>query len=115
MCVCGLRTERGGTCVYKDTFEDETCKTLPQLGTGKIRRHLQTDFFFGLFRTTATACGVQLELQSPAYTTATATAMQDLSYICNLHNSWQCRILNPSIEAWDRTCVLTDASQIHFC
>ena len=49
--------------------------------------------------------GVNLELQLPAYTTATAT--QDLSCICDLHHSsWQHRILNPLIEARDRTCNL---------
>ena len=37
--------------------------------------------------------GVKLELQLPAY--ATATAMPDLSRVCFLHHSsWQCRILN---------------------
>ena len=47
----------------------------------------------------------------PAY--ATAIAMQDPSYICNLHHSsQQCHILNPLSEARDRTCVLMDASQI---
>ena len=57
--------------------------------------------------------GVQLELLPMAYTTA--TAMQDLSRICNLHNSsQQCQILNLLNEARDRTCVLMDASQIHF-
>ena len=42
--------------------------------------------------------GVELELQLPAYATATATP--DLSLICDLHHSLcQCRILNPLIEA----------------
>ena len=42
--------------------------------------------------------GVQVELQLPAYTTATATP--DLSRICDLHhNSWQFRVLNPLIKA----------------
>ena len=37
--------------------------------------------------------GVELELQLPAYTTATET--QDLSHGCDLHHSsWQCWILN---------------------
>ena len=44
--------------------------------------------------------GVELELQLPAYTTA--TAKQDPSHICNLHHSsWQCWILNPLNEARD--------------
>ena len=46
--------------------------------------------------------GVKLELQLPAYTTA--TAMRDLSRICNLyHGSWQRRILNPLSKGRDRT------------
>ena len=44
--------------------------------------------------------GVELELKLPAY--ATATAMPDLSCVCDLyHSSWQCRILNPLSEAND--------------
>ena len=57
--------------------------------------------------------GVELELQLPAYTTATAT--QDPSLICDLYySSGQCWILNPLSEARDQTCVLMDASQIPF-
>ena len=45
----------------------------------------------------------ELELQLPAYTTATATP--DLSHICDLHYSlWQCRILNPLNKARDQIC-----------
>ena len=41
--------------------------------------------------------GVELELQLPAHTTA--TAMPDLSCVCDLHHSsWQRRILNPLTE-----------------
>ena len=41
--------------------------------------------------------GVKSELQPLAY--ATATAMQDLSHICNLHHSsQQCWILNTLCE-----------------
>ena len=54
---------------------------------------------------------VELDLQSPAYTTATAT--QDLSCVCNLHHSsWQCRILNPLSKARDPTRNLMVPSQI---
>ena len=46
--------------------------------------------------------GVKLELQLPAYTTATAA--QDPSRICHLyHSSGQCWILNPLSEARDPT------------
>ena len=51
--------------------------------------------------------GVELELQLPAYTTATATP--DPSHIFNpSHSLQQCWILNPLSEARDRTCILTD-------
>ena len=44
--------------------------------------------------------GVQLELQLPAYTTATAT--WDPSQVCKLHHSsWQRQIPNPLSEAGD--------------
>jgi len=58
--------------------------------------------------------GVELELQLPAYTTATAT--QDLSCICNpYHSSRQRWILNPLIEVRDRTHNLLVPSWICFC
>ena len=51
--------------------------------------------------------GIELELQPPAYTRATATG--DPSSVCNLHHSsWQCRILNPMSKAKDRTRILMD-------
>ena len=57
--------------------------------------------------------GVKSELQLPAYTTATAT--WDLSPVCNLHNSsWQHQILNPLIEARDRTSILMDTSWVRY-
>ena len=57
--------------------------------------------------------GVQLELQLPAYTTA--TAMPDPSCVCDLHHSQQQHpILNPLSEARDRTRNLTAPSQIRF-
>ena len=55
--------------------------------------------------------GVELELQLPAYTTATATP--DLSHICDLyHSSWQCQILNQLSETMDCTRVLMNTSQV---
>ena len=57
--------------------------------------------------------GVESKLQLPAY--ATATAIQNLSRVCDLHHSSQQRwVLNPLNEARDRTCVLMDTSQIRF-
>ena len=55
--------------------------------------------------------GVELELQLPAY--ATATAMPDLSHICDLHCSFrQHRILNSLSEARDLTHILMDTSWV---
>ena len=76
-------------------------------------------FFFWLFR--ATPChmevprlGVELELQLLAY--ITARAMQDLSFICNLHHSsWQHQILNTLSKARDQTHILMDPSQVCYC
>ena len=76
-------------------------------------------FFFLVFlRSLPATCGgsqvgVESEIQLPAYTTA--TAMGDLSHICDLHHSsWQRQILNPLSKARDWTCILMDASEIHF-
>ena len=50
---------------------------------------------------------IKLELQLPAYTTA--TAKPDPSHICKLyHSSQQHRILNQLSKARDQTCILTD-------
>ena len=55
--------------------------------------------------------GIESELQPLAYTTA--TALQDLSLICNLHRSlWQHWILNPLSEARDQTPILVDTNQV---
>ena len=54
-------------------------------------------FFLGpyMWRTNVLRPGVQSKLQLLANTTA--TAMLDLSHVCNLyHNLWQCWILNLS-------------------
>jgi len=49
--------------------------------------------------------GIESELQLPVYTTA--TAMPDLSCVCNLHLSlWQCLILNLLSEARNGTHIL---------
>jgi len=57
--------------------------------------------------------GVELELQLPAYTTATAT--RGLNHVWNLHySSRQLQILNPLSRARDQTCVLMDTGQVHY-
>ena len=54
---------------------------------------------------------VELELQPPSYTTA--TAMRDPSCVCNLyHSSQQCWILNPLSKARDPTRNLMVLSRI---
>ena len=56
--------------------------------------------------------GVELELQLPASTTA--TAMRDP--ICHLyHSSRQRRILNPLSEARARTPIFMDTNRVHYC
>ena len=55
--------------------------------------------------------GVKSELLLQAYTTATATP--DPSLVCNLHHSSR-RIPEPLGKARNRTCILMDASWIHF-
>ena len=53
--------------------------------------------------------GAESELQLPA------TAVWDLSCVCDLHHSlWQCRILNFQSEARYWTCTLMDTSRIRF-
>ena len=55
--------------------------------------------------------GVELELQLPAYTTATATP--DPSHICSLHHSsWQRWILNPLNETRNQAHILRDTGWI---
>ena len=56
----------------------------------------------------------ELELQLPAYTTA--TAKRDLSHVCDLHHSSrQHRILHPLSEARDQACNLVVPHWIRFC
>ena len=58
--------------------------------------------------------GVQLELQLPVYTTATAT--QDLICVCDLHQSpRQCWVLNPLSGARDQTHIFMDTGCVHYC
>ena len=57
--------------------------------------------------------GVKSELQLLTYTTA--TVMQDLRGVCDLHHSsQQHKILNPLSEARDRTQVLMDTCLVRY-
>ena len=81
--------------------EDELYLFTYSLFLGPHPRHME-----------ASRLGVTLELHLPTYTTATP----DPSHICNLHHSsQQCRILNPTEQGQDRTCVLIDTSWVHYC
>ena len=58
--------------------------------------------------------GVESELQLSACTTA--TAMPDLSCVCNLHHSsWQRQMLNLLSKARDQTPILMVTSRVHYC
>ena len=61
--------------------------------------------------------GVELELQLPAYTMATARRNQScICYLCYLqHSSMQCQICYPLSEARDQIHVLMTTSYICFC
>ena len=57
--------------------------------------------------------GIELELQLPAYTTATAT--QYLSSICDLHHSsLHLQIPNLLSKAKDQIGILMDTSRVHY-
>ena len=74
--------------------------------------------FYLLFRATLIAygsswLGVELELQLPAYTTVTET--QDPSCVCDpYYSSHQGQTPSPLREDKDGTCMLMDASQVHY-
>ena len=56
-----------------------------------------------MWHTEVPRLGVEVELQRKP------TSMQDLSHICDLHQSLQKhQILNPPSEARDQTCILMD-------
>ena len=82
-------------------------------------QHLETFFSLFFFKSHTVACGSS---QAKGQTGAAVASLdhsqttQDPSFICNLHHSSQQRlILNPLSEARDRTCVLMDTSQFHYC
>ena len=87
----------------------------PQRNNTGYLSHCATRFFFFFFfkqylwNMEVPSLGVEVELQLPAYTTATP----DPSLICNLcHSLQQHWILNPLSKARDQTCILMDTSWI---
>ena len=54
-----------------------------------------------------------LNLSCSCSACATTTAALHLSRVCNLHHSsWQRLMLNPLVEARNRTCILTNTSRV---
>ena len=75
------------------------------LGTIRIDGiYIYIIYYFGLFRTAPSAYG---SFQTRGQTRAAAASLH--------HSSQQRRILNPLSEARDRTHVLMDPSQVHYC
>ena len=88
--------------VKKLPTKGDSCTFLLFLFLGPHLRHMEVP-----------RLGVESELQLPAY--ITATAMWDLSHVCNLHySSWPCQILNPLSDAKDGTHILIHISQVHY-
>ena len=93
--------------------------SLKEITRFQMKLHYSKDsyifFFFGglhLQHMEVPRLGVELELQLPAY--ATATALSDPSRICDqYHSSQQRGILNPPSETRDRTHILRDTSWVH--
>ena len=109
-------TWSSGFCGFSTLDKNDTGPTLRSFRSdgskwsilGKAERGF---FFFFFLMAILAACGrvpglgVELELHLPAC--ATATAMPDLSHICNLcHNLWQRQIPNPLSEARGQTRML---------
>ena len=78
--------------------------------------HIKESTFF-LFRATPTSYGSSQDrgpVGAVLQVYTTATAMRDLSCVCNLHHSsGQHWILNSPSEGQDRTCILMDPSLSH--
>ena len=75
-------------------------------------------FFFGLLAISWAAPAAYRGSQARGPIGAVAAGhshVGDPSHVCNLHHSsQQHQILNPLSEARNQTCILMDASQIHF-
>ena len=112
----GRSRARYQTCTVAVTIPDP--QLTEPLGTPIHRTLLLYFFFFFVFlglhpqHMEIPGLGVELELQLPAYTRATATP--DPSHVCDLHHSsQQLQFLKPLSEA-RRTHNLMDASWIRF-
>ena len=74
--------------------------------------------FLFLFRAAPSTHGgsqVRGQIRAVATSLHYSHSKPDLSCVCDLHHSsQQCQIFNPLSKARNQTCVLMDASQIHF-
>ena len=109
MCVCVC------VCVCVCIYIDLNHFAIQQ----KVAQHCKSTiiFFFLLFRAAPTAYGSSQARGRIGAAATTATAMQNQSYVCNLHHSSRrCWISDPPTEQGQGSnCNLKDTSQIHFC
>ena len=87
--------------------------TIPIVSFNNLIIHFFFNFFLGLQVRYMEVLrpGVELQLQLPAYTTATARS--DKSCNCNLHHSsWRHWMFNPLSEARDRTPILMNIHRV---
>mgnify|MGYP007071218179 CR=1 FL=1 len=93
------------------TRRNLSCQSLGQRIIGPIKHPIFLTFFFKATPLAHGSSRVELELQLLVY--AAASAMRDLSSVCDLHHSsQQCRILKPLSGGRDWTCILMDTSQV---
>ena len=115
-------------CIYKSQFINDIWAQKSHEGMSSNLRGGRVLFFlfcfalfcFCLLRVAPLVYGSSLakgEIRAAVVLAcATATPTQDLSCICNLHqSSQQCQILNPLSEASVWTCVLMDTSWVPYC
>ena len=118
--IHGIASTQATTVTVPDPL---TCSTGRELPTVFVLKKMQCIKCWrgsvGALRGMKVVCflprlGVKSKPQLLAYDTA--TAMWDLSCVCNQHHSsWQCQILKPLSEAKYQTWVLMDSSQVRYC
>ena len=118
-CFCYIILWRSGTHLWHVEVLGPRIEPLPQQRPEPLEwqhwilnplHHKGTLWHFFLKGHTCGIWKVELELQLPAY--ATATAMQDPSHVCHLPSSQQCWTVNPLSEARDQNHILTDTSWV---
>ena len=116
--LCGVKKTQG-VLQERKTGEPDLERRQKGASLSKFLSFFCFFFFFLLFsiphlwHMEVSRLGVESELQRPVY--AAATAMPDMSCVCNPHHSSrQHWIPNPPSEARDQTHILMDTSQIRF-